>query len=462
VLASNYNLLQSAGTTLVNYKGTTYADLASWQVAAQDINSVSKAVNFVSATDLHLTGTSDGDLDLAGTPIAAVTTDIDGDVRSTTFPYIGADEGTIALVPVVSDLFISEYLEGSSNNKAMEIYNPTEAAVDLSKYRLVRANNGADTVQYKQPLYGTLASGDVYIFANPSAVTDILSVADIDTGAVTYYNGDDYMALEKEVGGIWSPIDVIGILGEDPGSNWKIAGGLGATSEFTLVRKQGIIHGNTDWTSSAGTNGDDTEWLVYPQNTYIYLGNHVVVPVELVAFNAQYSKNVVTLNWKTATETNNQGFQVERKINNNWESVGFVKGNGSTSEISSYTFVDNSLPSVEKISYRLKQLDYDGQYSYSQVVDVSLQLPSKFELSQNYPNPFNPSTKISYTIPADSRVTLQIFAITGELVKELVNANQSAGTYLVDFDASDLANGTYIYRITAGSFVQARKMLLIK
>jgi len=187
-----------------------------------------------------------------------------------------------------------------------------------------------------------------------------------------------------------------------------------------------------------------------------------VIPVELVAFNAQYSEDVVTLNWKTATETNNQGFQVERKVNNNWESVGYVKGNGSTSEVSSYTFVDDKLPTAEKISYRLRQLDYDGQYSYSQVVEVSLQQPSKYELSQNYPNPFNPSTKISYTIPVDSRVTLQIFSVTGELVRELVNTNQSAGTYVIDFDASDLANGTYIYRITAGSFVQARKMLLIK
>ncbi len=187
-----------------------------------------------------------------------------------------------------------------------------------------------------------------------------------------------------------------------------------------------------------------------------------VVPVELVAFNAKFTENAVTLNWKTATETNNKGFQVERKVNNSWESIGYVNGNGSTSEVTSYTFVDSKLPFAATVSYRLKQIDLDGTYTYSQVVEVSLQQPTKYELSQNYPNPFNPSTKISYTIPVDSRVTLQIYSVTGELVRELVNTNQSAGTYVVDFDASDLANGTYIYKITAGSFVQSKKLLLIK
>ncbi len=459
VLTSDYNLLL-ANQNLVNYQGTTYADLTAWQATSQDANSVSKAVNFVSATDLHLAGTSNGDVDLAGTPIAGITTDIDGDTRNLTSPYKGADEGTIPLAKV-PDLFISEYIEGSSNNKAMEIYNPTGVAVDLAKYRLVRANNGSAVVQYIQPLFGTLASADVYVIANPSAAAEIMAVADLDTGSVTFYNGDDYMGLEKDVNGTWTVIDVIGRLGEDPGTNWPVAGGIGATSEFTLVRKDYVLFGNTDWTSSAGTNADNSEWLVYPQNTFAYLGNHVI-PVELTSFVANiYGKNVV-LNWSTATETNNSGFEVERKsASSNWTKVGFVAGFGTTSEIQHYSFIEKNL-ATGNYSYRLKQVDFDGKYSYSQVVEVSLQLPNKFELSQNFPNPFNPTTKINYTIPVDSRVTLQIFAITGELVKELVNENQSAGTYIVDFNASDLANGTYIYRINAGGFVQARKMMLIK
>lgn len=124
----------------------------------------------------------------------------------------------------VPDLFISEYLEGSSNNKAIEIFNPTSSSVDLSNYRVVRSNNGADSIQYIQPLTGSLAVNQVFVLANPQADPTILAVADIDTGAITFFNGDDYMALEKNIAGVWTPIDVIGILGEDPGTSWAVAG----------------------------------------------------------------------------------------------------------------------------------------------------------------------------------------------------------------------------------------------
>ncbi|MCX6148906.1 MAG: T9SS type A sorting domain-containing protein [Ignavibacteriales bacterium] len=187
-----------------------------------------------------------------------------------------------------------------------------------------------------------------------------------------------------------------------------------------------------------------------------------LVPVELVAFNAQFSNSIVTLNWKTATETNNQGFQVERKANGNWEKVGYVKGAGTSSNINQYSYVDNNVPQVEKVSYRLKQIDLNGSYNYSSEVEVATQQPNKFELSQNYPNPFNPTTKINYTIPVDSKVTLAVYSITGELVIELVNELQTAGTYTVDFNASNLANGTYFYKISAGNFIQAKKMMLVK
>ncbi len=131
-------------------------------------------------------------------------------------------------------------------------------------------------------------------------------------------------------------------MGEDPGTNWPVAGGIGATSEFTLVRKDYVLFGNTDWTSSAGTNADNSEWLVYPQNTFAYLGNHVI-PVELTSFVANiYGKNVV-LNWSTATETNNSGFEVERKsASSNWTKVGFVAGFGTTSEIQHYSFIEKN------------------------------------------------------------------------------------------------------------------------
>ncbi len=213
-----------------------------------------------------------------------------------------------------SDLFISEYIEGSSNNKALELYNPTNAPIDLSNYRLVRANNGADSIQYVQTLSGMLAPGNVYILANPSADPLILAVADIDTGAITFYNGDDYIGLEKDISMNWTPIDVIGVLGVDPGTNWLVAGVPG-TSEKTLVRKPSIMMGTTDWAMSAGTDSLDSQWLVYPQNTFSFLGNHVI-PVELTSFSALPSGNSVNLNWSTATELNNSGFNIERKSAN--------------------------------------------------------------------------------------------------------------------------------------------------
>lgn len=461
VLVSDYNDLYST-QNLVNYQGTLYADLAAWQTTNQDLNSVSKLANFVSATDLHLTGASLGDPDLTGTPLAEVTTDIDGDTRSTTYPYKGADEGSVSLEPKVPDLFISEYLEGSSNNKAIELFNPTGSDIDLSKYRLVRANNGSPTIQYTQLLAGTLLSGDVYVLANPSAVTEILSVADVDTGEITFFNGDDYIGLEKDIAGNWTVIDVIGILGNDPGTNWPVAGGLGATSEFTLVRKNTVFYGNTDWNSSAGTDASNSEWIVYPQNTFTYLGAHSVIPVELTSFVASVGAKSVTLSWSTATETNNKGFEVERKsANTEWAKVGFVNGFGTTTEKKEYTFTDKNLP-VGKYSYRLKQVDFDGTFEYSKVVEVEVLAPKVFELAQNYPNPFNPTTKINYSVPFDSKVTISVYSITGELVMELVNDFVAAGSYSVDFNGSNLASGMYIYRMVAGNFVQTQKMMLMK
>ena len=113
-------------------------------------------------------------------------------------------------------------------------------------------------------------------------------------------------------------------------------------------------------------------------------------------------------------------------------------------------------------NYRLKQIDLDGSYSYSNIVEVDVTTPFTFNLSQNYPNPFNPTTKISYSVPFDSKVTISVYSVTGEMVMELVNDNVSAGSYSVDFDGSNLASGMYIYKMTAGSFTQTNKMMLMK
>jgi hypothetical protein len=171
-----------------------------------------------------------------------------------------------------SDLFFSSYLEGSSNNKALEIYNGTGSNVDLSLYRVVRANNGSAVLQDSLPLAGTLDDGGVFVIANPQADPILLAVANVDTGTITFYNGDDYMALQKDISGVWTTIDVIGVLGVDPGTAWDVAGVTNATGEHTLIRKTSVTGPTTDWAVSAGTDSLSSEWLVYPQNTFKYMG----------------------------------------------------------------------------------------------------------------------------------------------------------------------------------------------
>lgn len=192
------------------------------------------------------------------------------------------------------------------------------------------------------------------------------------------------------------------------------------------------------------------------------------IPVELTSFVASVSKGKVILNWSTATETNNRGFEIERSIASNqinnsvWEVIGFVEGKGTTNERQSYSFIDNN-PGTGLIQYRLKQIDFNGTYTYSNVVEAELTAPVNFDLAQNYPNPFNPSTTIRYSIASSANVSLVVFNLLGEEVAKLVN-NQftEPGVYNVEFDASNLPSGTYIYRLTAGEVVMTKKMILLK
>jgi len=187
-----------------------------------------------------------------------------------------------------------------------------------------------------------------------------------------------------------------------------------------------------------------------------------VVPVELAAFSASVTGNDVLLSWSTATELNNRGFDIERKDDSgNRTIVGFVGGNGTTTQVSNYAFTDKGV-AEGKYSYRLKQSDYSGSFSYSNIVEVEVGTPMTFALDQNYPNPFNPTTTIAYRIPEASVVTLKVFDITGTEVATLVNTKQEAGSYTVNFDASKLASGMYIFTIKAGEFTATKKMMLLK
>ncbi|NOR75227.1 MAG: T9SS type A sorting domain-containing protein [Draconibacterium sp.] len=187
-----------------------------------------------------------------------------------------------------------------------------------------------------------------------------------------------------------------------------------------------------------------------------------VTPVELTSFTASVSENNVTLNWITGTELNNSGFDVLRQAENQqWEKIGFVPGFGTSTEKHSYSFVDENLTSGQ-YSYRLKQVDFDGSSELSDVVNVEIINPVQYNLSQNFPNPFNPSTTIQYSIPEVSNVTLKVFNTLGEEVSVLVNRIMEAGTYEVNFEASQLHSGIYFYRLDTGTFSQVKKMTILK
>ena len=188
-----------------------------------------------------------------------------------------------------------------------------------------------------------------------------------------------------------------------------------------------------------------------------------VVPVELVSFNASANGTEVNLSWMTATELNNSGFSVERKTgSSNWQSIGFVKGNGTTTAANNYTFTDRNILSQTAYSYRLKQMDFNGSYSYSKVVQVSTNLISTFELKQNYPNPFNPSTQISFSLAQNGFVRLVVYNLLGQEVETLINRNMEAGSHSISFDASGLQSGVYIYKLTSSGFTLTKKMILLR
>jgi hypothetical protein len=187
------------------------------------------------------------------------------------------------------------------------------------------------------------------------------------------------------------------------------------------------------------------------------------LPVELTSFIANVNNvgNVV-LNWSTATELNNQMFEIERRSNEGqYTTIGYVEGFGTTTEPQEYSYTDNTVGSGTYF-YRLKQIDFGGQYEYSDEIEVEVNGPLTFALEQNYPNPFNPSTNIKYSVPENSFVKLSVYNLVGEEVSVLVNETVDAGFYDIAFNATNLPSGTYFYRLQTGNIVQTKKMVLMK
>ena len=189
------------------------------------------------------------------------------------------------------------------------------------------------------------------------------------------------------------------------------------------------------------------------------------LPVELTQFTGIKNEDEVELTWRTETEVNNYGFNIERSLSSpeiTWETIGFVNGNGNSNSPRDYRYNDTNLKQSGNYQYRLKQIDNDGTSEYSNIIEVDISLPGTYYLSQNYPNPFNPETRIDFTIPERQMVSLRIYNTLGELVTELVNEQREAGNYTETFNASNLPSGVYIYRLQTSEFAENKKLTLLK
>ncbi len=258
----------------------------------------------------------------------------------------------------------------------------------------------------------------------------------------------------------------------DPGSTFAnhlsvaIDGGV-VVNSATYVNATTITLNVT--TTGATQNTTRTVTVTNPDGQTSAATIFVVLPVELASFTSIVNKNDAELKWSTVSEENNSGFDVERKLvtERSWNKIAFIKGNGTTNTTKNYEYSDRKLTSG-KYNYRLKQIDYNGNFKYYQLSnEVQVGIPAKFVLAQNYPNPFNPSTKIDFDLPENAKVSIKIFDISGKEVANVVNEYKTAGYYSNSFNASRLSSGIYFYSINAvsdngHSFNAVKKMMLVK
>jgi hypothetical protein len=212
---------------------------------------------------------------------------------------------------------------------------------------------------------------------------------------------------------------------------------IGPINQFTIVAQQVSRNGN--------------------------LGEVIPVPVELVSFTGVADKYKIVLSWITATELNNYGFEILRftQDDNTWKSLGFVPGFGITTEPKTYSFTDEEV-TVGIYKYRLKQIDFDGSFEYSNIVEVAVGIPTKYLLEQNFPNPFNSSTIIKYQIPKDEKVRLNLYNVLGEKMLTLFEGEQEAGKHQVSLSSDELPSGNYFYSLETVTTKQTKKLTIIK
>lgn len=339
----------------------------------------------------------------------------------------------------------------------------------------------------------TLSYHGIYRSFDLGMIWEMLS-PQMGTDALEYLNDGSILAGSE--GNAWGTIPAGIYKSTNNGDTWfntNTFGDLNGFPDFVLDTNDDIYvsvigfqmgvylstNSGVSW-EYRGLSNEDVNCLAIDSSGYIYAGTNNdgifrtpgrTTPVELISFNCIVDNEIVDLFWQTATETNNLGFEIERASSpitpgqEVWERIGFVEGNGTTTEIQSYTFQDK--PEIGKYKYRLKQIDYDGSFEFSQEIKAEVKPHLVFSLEQNYPNPFNPTTTISYTIPENGIVTLKVYDALGNEVRNLVSEEQDAGYYQLMFNAEGLSSGIYLYKLSVigangENFNLIRKMMIIK
>jgi len=307
---------------------------------------------------------------------------------------------------------------------------------------------------------GTRTFTDLVVMMAQDTITSLVSgqlyQGEMDT---VFYSQSETLT---SVALTWMGIELDSAFTYDPSKSLILGvGQCGAAGSGMSVRQNGLS--NTGLRRVWSVGGCPFSPYAGGDFSIINFGIDVVpVPVELISFSATTDSKNVNLNWATATEINNRGFEIERRYDKtDWLEIGFVPGHGTTTEKQNYSYIDQNV-NAGIYSYRLKQVDFDGTFEYSNEILVNVTASLEFTLDQNFPNPFNPNTLIKYSIPKSSQVSLKIFNTLGQEMETLVNEEKQVGTYEVNWNASNLQSGVYFYRLQASSFVQTRKMILLK
>ncbi len=375
--------------------------------------------------------------------------------------YKGASSG-YARIGVVSE---TEITYGTESEYSSATFDIAVAGLDATHFVVAFLNTGLRVI-----------AGEVSGNTISSYGTEISNSATSTPIAISAVSSSDFVVSFCDAG--------------DSDKGKAISGSVSGTTvslaSTSIYYSSGLDYNYTPFvTTMPNTSGDAQIVVTYIDGTSYYGRTRVgtiegvtATPVELVSFTAEFtSSGTVQLNWETATEINNYGFEVQRTdissqiSEREWETLGFVEGHGNSVSPKYYEFVDEN-PLADSAEYRLKQIDTDGGFEYyaervqvagystTDIDDETMKLD--YKLAQNYPNPFNPTTQIAFTIPSAGIVKLNVYNVLGEVVSELVNQNLEAGLHEYEFNASNLTSGIYFYSISVNGFREVRKMNLVK